>query len=198
MGFNLFLLFTVSYFLHLTSRFSGLGNIRLDLILYIVLAVLALLGGESEGKGADGRITKALLLFFICAMVSVPFAMWPGSVLRYGLQNFLKSVVFFLYLVRFVRTERHLKIFMMVFLGCQVFRGLEPAYLHITQGYWGDFATSYVGGEIQYLDRLSGAPHDIVNPNQLAWVILNAVPFIYYLGVRAKKKRYVWELLPYW
>jgi O-antigen ligase len=70
---------------------------------------------------------------------------------------------------------------MIVFLTCQTFRVLEPLYLHVTTGYWGDVAFSQTGGVMTGLNRLSGAPHDIVNPNQLAWVIVSTVPFIWYL-----------------
>ena len=181
MAFNLFLLFTVSYFLHFTSRIPILAVIRFDLILYAILALLALLGKQGLESAGKDRITKALFLFFACAMVSVPFAMWPGSVLRFGLQNFLKSVLFFFYIVSFIKTEKQLKLFVFVLLFCQVFRGLEPLYLHISTGYWG--SSDYLG-KGEFMDRLAGAPHDIVNPNQLAWVIVSTIPFLYYFGLR--------------
>jgi O-antigen ligase len=51
----------------------------------------------------------------------------------------------------------------------------------MTTGYWGSSAHSTVGGQLSTLLRLSGAPHDVVNPNQLAWVIVSMVPFVFYL-----------------
>ncbi|MCI5160426.1 MAG: O-antigen ligase domain-containing protein [Candidatus Electrothrix sp. AX5] len=189
MAFSIFLLFTASYFLRFTARFPALGAVRFDMLLYLILVVCALAAKGNTEKGENDRIVDALIKFFYCAMLSVPLAMWPGSVMRAGLPNFLKSVLFFLYIARFVNTEKKLKLFVVVFLGCQIFRGLEPAYLHLTEGYWGSFAASDVGtGKLQILERLSGAPADIVNPNQLAWAINNIFPFIYYLGWQAEKK----------
>jgi hypothetical protein len=190
MAFSIFLLFTASYFLRFTARFPALGAVRFDMLLYLILVVCALAAKGNTEKGENDRIVDALIKFFYCAMLSVPLAMWPGSVMRAGLPNFLKSVLFFLYIARFVNTEKKLKLFVVVFLGCQIFRGLEPAYLHLTQGYWGSFAASHPagGGKMQILERLSGAPADIVNPNQLGWVINSTFPFLYYLGWQAKKK----------
>jgi O-antigen ligase len=56
---------------------------------------------------------------------------------------------------------------------------MEPLYLHITEGYWGS-AASMAGWET--LDRLSGAPDDIVNPNGLAFVVCTVLPFLYFLS----------------
>jgi O-antigen ligase len=37
------------------------------------------------------------------------------------------------------------------------------------------------------MDRLSGAPHDIINPNGLAFVIDTIIPFIYFLSFGSRK-----------
>jgi hypothetical protein len=73
---------------------------------------------------------------------------------------------------------------MLVFLACQSFRILEPLYLHVVTGYWGSLASM---ANWEYMYRLSGAPHDIVNPNGLAFIIVSVIPFLfYYSGINKK------------
>jgi O-antigen ligase len=117
---------------------------------------------------------------------------WPGSVLRFGLINFIKALVFYFFTLKFVRSEGQLKQFMAVFLGCQVFRVLEPLYLHVTQGYWGSAASM---ANSEFMNRLAGAPHDIVNPNGLAFIIVSILPFFYYYAGINKKVRFLSLLL---
>jgi O-antigen ligase len=58
-------------------------------------------------------------------------------------------------------------------------------YLHLTEGYWG--SSTYMGhGE--FSQRLSGAPSDVINPNELGFVIATAVPFLHYLLWPGSKK----------
>src|SRR5690606_32457708 len=77
-----------------------------------------------------------------------------------------------------IDTEFRLKWFVGVFLFCQIFRVLEPLYLNVTQGYWGS-ATSLSNNE--FADRLSGAPADVINPNELGFVIVTIIPFLHYI-----------------
>ncbi len=104
--------------------------------------------------------------------------------LRVGLIQFIKGLVFYFFTIKFVRSEKKLKIFIAVFLGCQIFRILEPLYLHVTAGYWGSAASM---ANWESMNRLSGAPHDIVNPNGLAFIIVSVLPFIYYYSKLSKK-----------
>lgn len=50
--------------------------------------------------------------------------------------------------------------------------------MHITTGYWG--SATYIGGG-EFLDRLSGGPYDVINSNELGFVIVTIIPFIHYL-----------------
>ncbi|MHA7855264.1 O-antigen ligase family protein [Marinobacter shengliensis] len=103
---------------------------------------------------------------------------WPGSVIRNNLAEFVKAIVFLFFTVLVVDSEKRLKIFLMVFVGCQLIRVFEPLFLNITQGYWGS-RTHLGGGE--FSQRLSGAPSDVINPNELGFVIATAIPFLHYL-----------------
>lgn len=183
LGFCFYLLFMVSWFLHLPARIPALGAIRFDLLLVVVIFAMAFLGGAGESQAKVKRNSTDLILKVLCAyiVVSIPFQTWSGSALFTGLPNFIKAVVFYFFTIWFVTGERRLKAFMAVFVACQCFRVFEPVYLHITSGYWGDKASLDLYGTA-FMSRLSGAPKDIVNPNGLAFVIDTAVSMLYYLA----------------
>jgi len=182
LAYFLYLTLLVSYFLHLTSRFPILAQIRFDLILTGLVFLFTLLGGNSSApKLRQPNPTTRLLYMIGYILLSIPFVYWPGSVIRYGLEGLLKVIIFYFFTVLLLTTEQRLKTFTRVFLLCQLFRILEPTYLHVTQGYWGSSAhTRGLGIEFS-LDRLSGAPHDVINPNQLGWLIITTSIYLYFL-----------------
>jgi len=173
--------FVVGYFTHLTSRVPILGVLRLDLVLAAATLLTALLRPGEDKFRWSIPASRRLAVFLLYIIASLPLVTWPGSVVRFNLTVWIKAAMFFVLLVTAVRTERQLKWFMFIFLGAQSFRILEPLYLHATTGYWGDIAYSSVGDAPSALRRLSGAPHDVVNANQYAWLIVNMVPFLYFL-----------------
>ena len=179
-GLNIYIIFVVSWFIHLGSRMPVLGLIRIDMLLVLILFVLSFTAGKDhnhhEGNYIRG-IENALYILIAYSILTVPFVEWPGSVLSHGFINFIKAIIFYFFTVKFVRTEHQLKVFLSFFILCQTFRVLEPTYLHFAQGYWGSQAYMSDG---QGLNRLAGAPDDVINPNGLAFVILTVVPFYYY------------------
>lgn len=175
-GFNLYLLFVISWFLHLGTRIPVLGLIRFDLLLIVVLTALAF-SGMARQRGIITETDKWLRILIIYSLVTIPLVEWPGSVIRFGIAELIKAAAFYYFTIAFVDSESRLKRFVAVFVGCQLFRVIEPLYLHITEGYWGAFASM---GDWEYLDRLSGAPSDIVNPNGLAFIICTVLPFLYF------------------
>lgn len=176
LGLKLYLLFMISWLLHVPARIEVLGAMRIDLVLVLILTGLAILHPRDHRDVATGT-SKWLKILIAYALLTVPLVEWPGSVLKNGFPNLVKAVVFYYFTVAFVRTETDLRRVVAVFVGCQTFRFLEPLYLHLTQGYWGSRA-SMAGWE--YLDRLAGAPSDVVNPNGLAWVVCTVLPFLYF------------------
>lgn len=178
LGLGLYLVFMISWFLHLGTRVPALGAIRFDLLLVAVLTVLAFVSRPRKRAPASDT-DKLLLALILYSIVTIPFVEWPGSVLRAGIPEFIKAIVFYYFTVAFVRTEAGLRKLVLVFLACQLFRILEPLYLHITEGYWGSIASM---ANWEYLNRLSGAPHDVVNPNGLAFIVCTVLPFLYFLS----------------
>lgn len=181
LGRALFTFFIISYFLRFTSRYSWLGNFRFEMLLGVVILICILQGPDRDKWRQSISVSKRLYYFVLYVIVSLPLVTWPGSVLRFHLEEWFKVLMFFVFVVALVRTTQHLKWIFFVFMGTQIVRILEPLYLHVTTGYWGSAAYSHVGASMTELLRLSGAPDDVVNPNQLAWVIVNMVPFVYYL-----------------
>ncbi len=177
MVFKLYLLFIVSYLLHLPARIPILGLVRFDLLLVVVTGVLIIAKREGEVKENVTETDKVLRLLLGYFIVTVPLVQWPGSVLWTGIPNLVKAVIFYFFTVATLTTEERLRTFMGVFIGCQVFRVLEPVYLHLVDDYWGDSTFVDFG---EFMDRLSGAPSDTINPNGLAYVIITAVIFLHY------------------
>jgi hypothetical protein len=173
-GYFLYLFFTASWFLHLTARLPVLGVVRADLLLVLAIFALSFMSGEKRDFSKDICYKRLVLLIFVIIVIT-PFAEWPGSVVKFGLPNYIKAVVFFFFSVWYLTNEKRIKLFVLVFVLCQSFRVLEPLYLHITQGYWGSRASM---GNWESMDRLAGAPFDVINPNGLAFVILSIIPFL--------------------
>jgi O-antigen ligase len=182
LAFRLYLLFVASWFLHLPERFPLLGTFRFDFLLFWTIAALALISHFQGAPRVDSRINRLMGLLVAYSILTLPFVEWPGSVLRVNLIRFVKALLFYHFTVSLTTNERKLFQLVFVFVGCQVFRVLEPLYLHVTQGYWGSAASM---GAWERLDRLAGAPHDVVNPNGLAFVILTALCFTHYLWPRS-------------
>lgn len=177
-GLNIYLLFVISWFLHLTARLPVLGTLRIDLLLVCGL-MLILLSRRSTSHVPKTDTDKLLRTLVLYSIVTIPLVEWPGSVLNRGISELIKAVVFYYFTVGFIDSERSLQKLVLAFVGCQLFRVMEPLYLHVTEGYWGSYASM---ANWEYLDRLSGAPYDIVNPNGLAFIICSVLPFLYFLA----------------
>ncbi|MCK0105481.1 O-antigen ligase family protein [Marinobacter sp. S0848L] len=185
--FWLFIYFLVDFFLHLSARIPGYGLIRPTLLLVVLISASLFLQRDKFRGWARDPIVASLLVLVGYLVVSLPLVEWPGSVVKNNLGDFVKAIVFFFFTVLLVDSNRRLKIFLTVFIACQVLRVLEPLFLHVTEGYWG--SRTHLGhGE--FSQRLAGAPSDVINPNELGFVIVTAVPFLHYLlwssGFKAK------------
>lgn len=178
LAFRLFIVLIVFTLLSIPNRFSVLGLVRPTVLLVALISLLIFLAVRDTPTRDTSSTTRYLNILILYMVISIPFVQWPGSVLRFGLEGFIKAAVFFYFVVHLVDSVQRLRLLVFTILGCQVFRVVEPLYLHLTTGYWGD-AAFMAGGE--FMNRLSGAPSDIINPNGLAFVALTAIPFLHYL-----------------
>jgi putative inorganic carbon (HCO3(-)) transporter len=185
-AFVLFCAFMISYFLHFTRRWAPLGKIHLDLLLALATVIASALAAR---KGAVGRrgsppprgkmdpVTVRLWILVGYILVTIPLVEWPGSVLV-NMEGFAKSISLYFLVLAIVDTTRKLRWLLGIYVFTQTYRVLEPLFMHLKSGYWGS-STSI--GNWEVMDRLSGAPSDIINPNGLAFVIILTVPMLHFL-----------------
>jgi len=180
-----YLLFVVSFFLHLSARIPAIKALRPDLLLAVVVLMMLLIESAKLRNRLSGPCSQIMSVMLIYLVLSLPLVEWPVSVVRDNLSDFVKAVIFFYFTVLIVDTKGRMKFFISVFIICQVIRVLEPLYLNITTGYWGDHTWLRAG---EFADRLSGAPSDIINPNGLGFVIATVFPYLHYLWGNATWK----------
>lgn len=183
--FWLYIYFIIDFFLHFPARIPGYGALRPTALLVVVIAILLVAQKDKYVGIGDDPVFKKIKLLILFIIVTLPFVTWPGSVLTNNIPNFVKVVVFFFFTALIVDTVKRLKIFLFVFISCQIFRVLEPLYMNMTNGYWGDKTHLGYG---EFAARLSGAPADVVNPNGLGFVIVTVVPYLYYLAWQSSSK----------
>lgn len=176
--FVIYLYFIVDFFLRFSSRFPWYGKLRPTLLAVGIISLLLFLQREKFKGRFEDPVFKAVLVILGYIVVSLPLVEWPGSVIRNNLDPFIKAIVFLFFTALIIDTERRLKWFLIVFVSCQVFRVLEPLYMNITQDYWG--SATFLSTR-EFANRLSGAPADVINPNELGFVIATIIPFLHYL-----------------
>lgn len=193
MKFWLLCTLVVSTLLHMPARLPFLGAIRFDLLVGMLALALCFFGAQEKDhrNSYEKEATSRLWHLVIYVIVTLPLVRWPGSVLNTGFETFFKAIVFYFLIVKAIHTERQLGIFLSLFGVAQVFRVLEPLYLHVAYGYWGS-ATNM--GNWEMMDRLSGAPSDIINPNGLGYVIVSTLPLLFFFqrGSGWAMKAVVW------
>lgn len=192
--FGLFTYFNIDFFLHLSARIPGYGLIRPTLLLVLFLTFLLFTQRHKFHDIYQTEPFKRIKWLIFYLGLSFFLVRWPGSALN-NLPLFVKAVCFFFFTAMIVDSTKRLKMFLLVFICCQLLRVYEPLYMNLTQGYWGD--KTYLGAG-EFAQRLGGAPSDIINPNELGFVIATMVPFLYYLlwGGRFKAKVLFLILLP--
>ena len=176
--FWVYLYFLVDFFLHLSQRIPGYAVIRPTLLLVALISGLLFLQKDRIKDRTNDPIFKAILVLLAYIVVSWPLVEYQGSVLRQNLPEFVKAIVFLFFTALIIDTRYRLKLFLVVFVSCQVIRILEPLYLNLTEDYWG--SNTHIGGG-ELVGRLAGAPSDVINPNELGFVIATATPFLHYL-----------------
>lgn len=176
--FFMFQIYQLDFFLRSSARIAGIGIIRPTLLLFLIVAVSLFLQRDKLKERMQHPIIKALGTLILVIIITLPFVKYPGSVLRHNIPEFLKAIVFLYFMALIVDSDKRMKWVLGIFVTCQIIRVLEPLFLNITQGYWGD--KTHLGGG-HFASRLAGAPADVINPNELGFVIVTVIPFLHYL-----------------
>lgn len=176
--FIFFLYFTLDFFLRFSVRIPGYSSLRPTLVAVVILALLLFVQREKLVEKFRHPVFKPVFFLFAYIIISLPLVEWPGSVIRNNLDPFVKAIVFLFFTALIIDTRNRLAWFVGVFVLCQVVRVLEPLYLNLTQGYWG--SATYLS-TAEFANRLAGAPADVINPNELGFVIVTVIPFLHYL-----------------
>lgn len=176
--FILFIILLFDTYLNLSTRIDGLYIIRPTLMLTILIAISLLKNAKTFQGISEDIVFKAMNIFILYLVISLPLVEYSGSVIRNNISDFIKVIAFFYFAALIIDTPKRLAVFLIFFVGLQVFRGIEPLYLNITEGYWGD--STHIGSG-EFAQRLSGSPYDVVNPNGLGFVIVTAIPYLHYL-----------------
>jgi putative inorganic carbon (hco3(-)) transporter len=196
-AFYLFCAFIISYFGRFGRRIPLLGMLHFDLALAGMTLVAIVFSRRALNLRAATQhqldpVAKRLWILLGYIVVTIPFVQWPGSVLH-NLEAYLKSLSFFFFVVATVDTTRKLRILLVVYTTTQVWRVIEPLYMHLTSGYWGAQASI---GNWELIDRLSGSPYDTINPNGLAFVIIMTLPMLQFLvNPSSAIRRIVWAAI---
>jgi O-antigen ligase/polysaccharide polymerase Wzy-like membrane protein len=185
--FYLLLAHTAITMLTLGSRIPGIGFLRPTLLLVVVIWGWWFAVGIRTDKisGVTDPWGRRLTILMVYSIATLPFTMYPGSVLRAGLPTLIRVASFLYFAIFLCTTWKRLRLLVLVWVGCQVFRVMQPVFMHVTTGYWGDHA--YMG-EGDFLNRLAGAPGDIVNPNGLGFIVASVLPFMHYLAMGQRRR----------
>lgn len=189
-----FQLYQLEFFLHFSQRSHLIGVMRPTVLLFLIINFLLFSQRNKLREKLSHPIIMTYGSFLLMLVFTLPFVTFPGSVIKNNIPEIIKAIVFLYFVALIVDTDKRFKWTLAVFVGCQVIRVLEPLYLNITEGYWGD--ATYIDGE--FADRLSGAPADLLNPNELGFVIATVIPFLHYylLAKDWKYKLIYFSLLP--
>lgn len=179
-AFGCYLAYLITFLLNLGARWAWLGAIRPTVVLLVVTSIALLVQQDRLRGRLQSPLAKSLLLIAAWILVTLPFVEFPGSFLRGNWQGIAKAMAFFFFTALIVDSPRRFGAAVGIIILCQLIRILEPLYLHATAGYWGDKAF-LAGTDGEFMDRLSGAPWDVVNPNGLGYVVVSVFPWLHYM-----------------
>lgn len=171
-----FQIYQLEFFLHFSQRAHAIGMLRPTALLFLIITYMLFSQREKIKARLKHSIFVSFGYFLVMLFLTLPFVTYPGSVIKNNIPFFLKAIVFLYFVALILDTPKRFKWAIAVFVACQVFRILEPLYLNITEGYWGD-ATNIDG---EFANRLGGAPADVINANELGFVIATVIPFLHY------------------
>ncbi len=184
--------FLIDYFGRLASRVPAYGQFRPTLLLVLILAVALFSQAHKAKDRLNETPIKTILLLLGYIFISFPVVEWPGSVIKNNIDPFIRSLSFLFFTAVIVDTDRRLKIFLLLFLGLQVFRILEPLINYLLTGELG--GSTHVGGG-EFEGRLGGARADTINANGLGFLIVSTLTFLHFLMFRSPSRLIRWLYL---
>ncbi|MCH8505575.1 MAG: O-antigen ligase family protein [Ectothiorhodospiraceae bacterium] len=184
--------FLIDYFGRLAARVPAYGMFRPTLLLVLILAVALFAQAHKAKDRLNETPIKIILLLLGYIFISFPLVEWPGSVLRNNIDPFIRSLSFLFFTAVIVDTDRRLKVFLLIFLGLQAFRILEPLISYLLTGELR--GSTYVGGG-QFEGRLGGSRYDVINANGLGFLIVSTLAFLHFLMFRSPSRLIRWLYL---
>ena len=176
----LFSFYVVTWYLELGKRVSILGQIRFEFILGCILICGAVISIIRAGEFSRTQgLAKYVMLYFVVVALQVVFTEDFSRSSFVFVDRILKFSCMTLFIVAFVKSPFHLRVFIGSFMLSCMKIGQEGLVGKITGNMvW----------ENQGVMRLHGPPGTLVgHPNSLAGNALGTIPFIYYLFPLAPK-----------
>jgi O-antigen ligase len=170
---GLFSVYVLAWYLQASSRSDFLLSIRFELVLGIVLSLFLVthLFNDHRGVGFLTPMTWTVVALYLVILVQLPLSADPEHSWTTFVERVLKFSFLGLFIVGFVKSPAHLRIFLVVFmLAC--FR-LE------FEGMVGQVTGSLVW-QNQGIMRLHGPTDLYEHPNSFAGLALGSLPFVVY------------------
>src|SRR3990172_4981693 len=95
-GFSIYVVYTISFFLHIPARVPFLGTVRFDLLLILLILFAIPFDRSARIQSVIDGPGKPLLVLFLYIVVSLPFVRWPGSAIHTGLPALIKAILFYI------------------------------------------------------------------------------------------------------
>ncbi|MBN1493546.1 MAG: O-antigen ligase family protein [Candidatus Omnitrophica bacterium] len=130
--FNAVLLYLIIFYIQPGSRIRSLGTLRIELVIggLLLLILFAQRGTKIFRKT---KLNKAIALFFVSVCLSMGGALWTHTA-SHSIEVFIGMLKFFsiyIMIVATVDSEKKLKKFMIVYLGCIFILFTEPFLLSL-------------------------------------------------------------------
>ena len=181
------LLYFPVFYSQIGSRIPPLAPLRVEFILAAILGC-AIIFKILNGKIAlnENKLTITSLLFFFYLACTIPFAFVKMLAFETYIA-YLKFFFMYFLIVASITSEKRLRIFMYVYLGCISLIFVEP------------FLLSLKGEGFRYANfmmRLYGVTGMFDHPNQLGGITAANIPFFYYMIYchRSKLMKFIFAL----
>lgn len=172
----LFCGYVIAWYLQIGFRIPFLGDIRFEYYLTIILAICAVL--FTPKKGLDCPLYFFVGLYFLSLIYSLIMSHDPDRSMDIFVNRIVKFSFMSWFIILFVRSPKHMAIFIAAYLFACLKMGQE--------GYIGKISGNMIW-ENQGVMRLNGSTPLYSHPNSYAGMAIGTLPFIWALWPIAKK-----------